>query len=414
MVDYANDTIDSIDFTGTMIDNTMLTTNKPYLIIPKLIEQATWGGDYILQLKHWQNKDFLRDKKIGQSYELFGDSKLMLHVTNTNDSTFIPEFGFADKPDTVKENFPLAKGRDFDILSSLVEQDPENMLGTSVYHRFGNMPLLIKINQAAGNSFQLHIKPGVSHPRWKPKPESWYYLEDGSITCGIKAGTDVDDYKKTCHLINDKMKELSTKVQNGTLSLDSAKTEAKTYIQELNPWQFVNCHETKKYDLIDLSEGGIHHSWEENKEKHPLGNIVYEVQMDVMDPFCTIRSFDQGKIKEDGTIREIHIDDFFAAIDTDPEHNDINNLRKTRQGNTLLRTPNYALDIFEISDKMMDNTADSFCHLYVRDGEIEVQTDGGSVHMTQGHSCFLPAALGEYEIEALNGDAVVLKTFIAE
>ena len=384
---------------------------KPYLIIPKLIEQATWGGEYILNLKNWSKKAFLKDKKIGQSYELFGQSKIALYINNTIDESFVPEFGYADKADTVAASFPLKEHDDYMILSQFVETSPEEVLGTDIYKTCGEMPLLIKINQAAGNSFQLHIKPHQQHPRWKAKPESWYYLEDGYLTCGIKG--DAEEYKKTCHLINDKMKELSTKIQNNELPLEEAQKIAKDYIQKLNPWQFVNRHEAKKYDLIDLSAGGVHHSWEEYKEKYPLGNIVYEVQVDVMDPFCTIRSFDQGKFKEDGSIREIHIDDYFEFLDTDPEHNKLEHLRKTRQGNTLLRTPYYAVDILEVPEKVTDKTNNSFCHLYVREGSIEVIAEDGSVHMTTGHSCFIPAHTDIYQIVSKEGTAVVLKTFIS-
>ena len=49
---------------------------KIYLIIPKLIEQPTWGGDYILNFKNWQNQDVFKGLKIGQSYELYSETKL--------------------------------------------------------------------------------------------------------------------------------------------------------------------------------------------------------------------------------------------------------------------------------------------------------------------------------------------------
>ncbi len=390
----------------------MFSTKRPYLIIPKLIEQSTWGGQYILQLKNWQDKPFLKDKKIGQSYELFGDSKLALHITDTESDQFIPEFGFADKPTTVKENFNLKENSDYVKLTKIVREQSNDLLGPEVQEKYGEMPLLIKMNQAAGNSFQLHVKPGTEHKRWQPKPESWYYLEDGYVTCGIKPGIDVQEYKKTCHEINSMMKDLSAKVNNNVLSRDEAKKHASEFIEAKNPWQFVQTHEAKKYDLLDLSAGGVHHSWEENQEKYPLGNIVYEVQVDVMDPFCTIRSFDQGKMKEDGSVRELHINDYFEFLDTDPEHNNIENLRKTRKGNQLLRTPYYAVDIFEIDNSLHDSTGNSFVHLYVRDGDVDVIAEGGQVHMTTGHSCFLPYAVKDYEIRSKNGKSVVLKTFI--
>jgi mannose-6-phosphate isomerase class I len=391
-------------------------SSRPYLIIPKLIEQSTWGGTYILQLKNWSQKTALKDKKIGQSYELFGDSKLAISITDTDDPRFIPEFGFADKPDTIKENFNLTEHTDYVTLSHVVTKHPEEMIGKKILEKYGNMPLLIKLNQAAGNSFQIHVKPGTSHERWKPKPESWYYLEDGMISCGIKDGIDLKEYKDVCVTISATMKKLSTKVKNGEMTLNEAKQQARKFITQKNPWQFVNTYEVNKYDLIDLSIGGIHHSWEENKEKFPLGNIVYEVQLDVMDPLCTIRSFDQGKLKDDGTIRDIHIDDYFQFLDTTPENNNINNLRKTQQGQTLLKTPYYCVDIIELLNDggtREYRTEQSFNHVYVRDGHVQIHTDDGtSIKIKKGHSCFIPAAISSYEIKSLTPESVVLKTFI--
>lgn len=383
---------------------------RPYLIIPKLIEQPTWGGSYILELKDWLNRPQVKNKKIGQSYELFGGSKLTLSITDSRDFRFIPEIGSADSSNT--EAFELKETIDYITLAELVKNHAEQILGPEINKKYHLMPLLIKINQAYGNSFQLHIKPSEQHPRWKSKPESWYYLEDGLLTCGINPETNIEDYKKTCQAIEGKMAQLSALIQSGNMTLESAKAEAKEYIRHHNPWQYVNTHEAKKYDLIDLSAGGVHHSWEEDRNRYPLGNIVYEVQMDVMDPICTIRSFDQGKFKADGSIREIHIDDYFTYLDTDPQHNDINNLKKQREGNNLLTTPYYSLDILELADTFTDQTNQSFCHLYVRDGDVKVKAGHGAVRLTKGFSCFIPQAVGEYEIIPTVPDSVVLKTFI--
>lgn len=367
---------------------------KPYLIIPYLLEQPTWGGDYILNLKKWNEKVGMRGKKIGQSYELYGESLLTPTIT-TSTST-----DFSSTPS------------DFIKLSDLIKQNPSEILGEKIFEKFGKMPLLIKLNQALGNSFQLHTKTGQTHPRWKAKPESWYFLEDGYISCGIQKNADVAAYKQICVNIEGKMRKLSRAVKSGEKTVDQARSEAKKFIKEQNPWQFVNRYDVKKYDLIDLSRGGVHHSWEENTENYPLGNIVYEVQIDVMDEFCTIRSFDQGKMKDDGSIREIHIDDYFQFLDTNPETNDINNLRRQRSGNNLLQTPHYSLDIVEVIDSHAENMNDSFHHLYVQEGDIEVVADNGTVRITTGHSCFIPANTKRYTIQSNGTKSIVLKTYI--
>ena len=136
---------------------------KPYLIIPHLIEQPTWGGEYICSMKGWLQKKDFKGKKIGQSYELYDKSLLSTSITSTDD----PLFG--------------AEGEATIPVSQFAEKRP--------------FPL-IKFTQAKGNSFQLHIKPDANDSKWKQKAESWYYLEDGKATFGIKKGADIEKYKK--------------------------------------------------------------------------------------------------------------------------------------------------------------------------------------------------------------------------
>jgi mannose-6-phosphate isomerase-like protein (cupin superfamily) len=373
----------------------MFSLKRPYLVIPLLIEQPTWGGDYILKKKKWDSVPSMIARKIGQSYELFGNSKLLTKITDSSNPDFAGELGNADG--TIKQELPLTEDEDFVMLKNMIP----------------NMKLLIKFTQAAGNSFQMHIKPGTSHERWKPKPESWYYFEDGLISCGIKAGADIYRYKQVCLEIEALMKDLSAKVKNSDTPIDEALIHAKQKIQELNPWQFVNILEAKKGDLIDLSEGGIHHSWEEDRKKFPQGNVVYEVQVDVMDPFCTIRSFDQGKMKEDGSIREIHVEDYFRYIDTTAAHNDIKSMMRTRKEDNLLTTPYYSLDIIELTGRIPKDISHSFHHLFVKSGSIRVECGDGTVMVGEGHSCIVPGQAGTYTLTSRTPQSIILKTYIA-
>jgi len=336
---------------------------KPYLVIPFLVEQPTWGGSYICEKKGWLNKEELMGKKFGQSYELYDRSLLATTITSSADPLFGP---------TIQNTAPI---------SYFVEGKP--------------FPL-IKFTQAKGNSFQLHIKPEIKDKRWQQKAESWYYFEDGKITYGIKKGIRIDEYKKTCEAINDEMKKLSDMIVGGMITKEKAKGKAISYIKEKNPWQFVNVCEVKKGDIVDLSGGGLHHSWEEDSINYPLGNVLYEVQQDIMDPVCTIRSFDQGKFKEDGSIREIHIDDYFRYIDLDEKRNTLT-IEKNKEG-VLFNTPRYSLSLFSISKKEVMESATSFHHLFIKEGEIDVLDSlGNMVIVGEGHSCFVPQGVS-YEI----------------
>jgi len=337
---------------------------KPYLVLPLFIEQPTWGGEYICKEKGWLHKQGLEGKKIGQSYELYSKSCLATTITSSDDSLFSPE---------VRDTIPV-----------------------SVFA--GDKPFpLVKFTQAKGNSFQLHVKPGVNDPFWHSKAESWYYLEDGKMTFGIKKGADMNAYKETCFSIDNTMKKLSEMIIQNKLTRERAGQEAILCVQENNPWQYVNIHEVKKGDIVDLSGGGLHHSWEEDKMRFPLGNIVFEVQQDEMDPISTIRSFDQGKFLENGTVRKIQIDTYFKYLDMNEQRN---TLKMQQKNNTVLfNTPYYSLKKLEIEKKMEMKTEMSFHHLFVKEGVVSIRSENGEIYATQGHSCFIPQGI-IYTIEA--------------
>jgi mannose-6-phosphate isomerase class I len=385
--------------------------NRPYVIIPKLIVQPTWGGTYIIDLKGLGNKPFASKVKIGQSYELFSGTKLFTKADSVSDPAYSIEIGDPDHAETDARYFSLTKRDGYMDLADLIAQDPEGILGSYVYKTYGIMPLLIKINHAKGNSFQLHIKPDRHSDVWKPKAESWYYLENGLLTYGLKKGTSVEKYKQCCIAINDYMTGISRDIMDKKISLEEGKDKATSFIKSQNPWQFVNVIRANKFDLIDLSPGGLHHSWEED-DANPIGNVIYEVQQDVMDPVSTIRSFDQGKIKSDGSIRKLAIDDYFACLDTDETRNDIGSARRSLRGTKALSTRHYSMDVLEVRAPIEDKIQDSFVHLYVREGEVTVLGGNGQVHLTRGTSCFVPATVGSYTIESTTPTSVVLKTYI--
>jgi mannose-6-phosphate isomerase class I len=150
-----------------------------------------------------------------------------------------------------------------------------------------------------------------------------------------------------------------------------------------------------------MSRGGMHHSWQD------AGNILYEIQQDRMDPVSTLRCFDQGKIKDDGTIREINIDDYFKYLDTSAETNDVSKIKKDK-----LITPYYAMDVIEVKEKIKLIKANSFVHFYVREGDVIVETSEGKVRMTAGYSCFVCQEASNVWLKPNLPNSLVLKTYI--
>jgi len=356
---------------------------RPYLVVPKLIPQPTWGGEYILKLKSWDKFQSLLGEKFGQSYELYSDTKLAEDIFDTAN----PAFG----PENYNISFTTKNISDF--------------------YTNGKKPLLIKLNQALGNSFQLHIKPETRDPFWKTKPESWYFLEPGFITLGIKPDVNLKDYKKTCQKIADFMDLLSQDINDGRLNVETAREDAKKYISENDPHQFIQFVKTDKFSAVDLSHGAIHHSWEEDTSRYPLGNIVFEVQLDAMDDVATIRAFDQGKIKDDGSVRKMNIADYFKHLDSDPEHNKIENLMAKKEANPIIKSKFYEMAVLELDIKQENQNNKNHLHFYVREGKLKITAGETTVTVGCGHSCFIPPDVDKYILDPIEKNTVILKTY---
>ncbi|MEK7533325.1 MAG: hypothetical protein AAB542_02715 [Patescibacteria group bacterium] len=389
---------------------------RPFLVVPKLIEQPTWGGTYIVETKNWQNKPVLSGKKIGQSYELYDKSNLSLSATS-EDPLFIGEIAdnrIVEQQTTVSNSIALTQ---------LIAQNPAEILGKRIVDAYGpTMHLLLKFTQALGNSFQLHIPDGTDNPHWKAKPESWYYFEPGLITCGVKKGVNWQDYKTAVTLLDNLMQKTASQVQAGTLAYEKAKGMIAELVKLHDPWQYVNLVRVEKGTLLDLSPCGIHHSWEEDLDSIPLGNVLYEIQLNVMDDVSTLRSFDKGKMSKEGKLRSLQIDDYFAFADRSEETNDPHtHMRKPKTiaaspsftHERLLETKYYSMDrvIIPEQGKKFMAVFDTFRHIFVRSGSVVILTGSHTLTVTTGHSAFVPAACSEYAIRASIPDSEILISY---
>ena len=218
---------------------------------------------------------------------------------------------------------------------------------------------------------------------------------------------------------------MSRKILSQEIDIKKGREIAQKISKKYNLWKYVNVCSAKKNDIIDLSQAGVHHSWEEDEKKFPHGSIIYELCFDVMDPVSALRSFDKAKIRDDGTLRELSIEDYFRYIETDPrENNPQNHFIKSKviakkenfEMSQILRTKYYNLDRIKIKAKNIKHSfslESSFHHLFVASGKILISSAGQKVEISHGHSCFLPSILGTYEIKSESrGKCEVLKTFV--
>jgi hypothetical protein len=393
-----------------------LDLTRPYLVIPKLIEQPTWGGQYIAKSKGWHKREPLDRLRIGQSYELFSGSNLSL-LSSSDDPAFVGEV--TDNDAVARQTHPQRSLP----LSSLLFASAEQTLGLEIIQARGpHLQLLIKYTQALGNSFQVHIRDGVKSPRWKPKPESWYYFEPGLITLGAKPGVDWAEYEHATHAVSEKAKEVGAGIAARKLSYSEAKAQLAAAVAKHDPWQYVNKVAVKAGQLVDMSAGGIHHSWEEDSELAPLGNILYEVQFEALDKISTFRNFDKGKIGPDGSVRPLQIAEYFQAIDRSPEANDPSrHLREPQlldatnhyQLDTLLQSAHYNLDRLDLKQRnaTFNQQIKRFKHLFLKSGRVTVSAGKHKVSLTPAHSCFIPAAAGSYTVTNIAPESEVLLSY---
>ncbi len=391
-----------------------MVNTRPFYMIPLLVEQPTWGGDYIARFKSIRDPE-VSSRKIGQSFELFGDS----FVTYTTSAA--PAYAWATATDLANPQF-MNRPDDIQTLQSVIDEGPMAILGKKVLKKHGSeMKVLIKFTQAQNNSYQDHVKPGHEFGKWLAKPESWYYMEEGRATLGLQASTKVEEYKKRCIEIDKKAQELSQAAQAKKIPVAEARAQLKVFIDQNHPRNYVNSVQIQKGQVVDLSQGGVHHSWEMDPLL-PNGNIVYEVQVNVMDEFCTLRSFDQGNMKDDGKIRPITIEDYFTALDTDPAHNDpqqYEQLPPTFMDQDATITCMFDNQFYKMTQLSFSGryggleteNQGSFHHLFVEKGHIEVVTDEGHWPVEKGWSLFIPAAVEGYQLNS-SDMCSVLKTSV--
>ena len=308
-------------------------------------------------------------------------------------------------------------------LSRLISENPAGVLGEKILKTYGQtMHLLLKFTQALGNSFQLHIPDGMNHPHWKPKPESWYYFEPGLMTCGVRSDANWKEYQIAMTELDVRIQKIAQQVQSGSLTYTSSQEQISSQITKYNPWQYVNLVRVDKGTLLDLSPCGIHHSWEEDLATIPLGNVLYEIQLNVMDDVATLRSFDKGKMSKDGKLRPLQIDDYFAFADKSIEVNDPKtHMRKAKivektdqyRFERILETKYYSMDriTFDSNGSDFVSRIDTFRHLFVSGGSIDLTVGSDVLTVTKGHSAFIQAECTEYMVRSKLPDTEVLISY---
>lgn len=334
-----------------------------------ILKKTLWGGSEIGRFKQLD----LQESGIGESWEL----------------SQVPE-----SVSVVSEG-PL-KGK---TLTELMEMDPEAVLGTMVYKRFGmEFPLLVKFIDAEDDlSIQVHPDDKLARERHGSygKTEMWYVIDakpGARLISGFSRQIDAEEYTR--------------RIATGTME------------------EVLKHHYVEAGDVFFLPAGRVH--------AIGSGLFIAEIQQSSN---VTYRMYDYDRKDADGNSRELHTELAKDAIDYQLYNNLKSSYRPVENGIVSLiscpyfttsrihlkskafpyETPDDGRTLSENKPMMIDcsyHSIDSFVIYVCMKGEGRIQyseQDFVSVH--QGETVLLPAAL-KTTMLSTETEMLLLETYI--
>lgn len=307
---------------------------QPIKFLPYL-KTTIWGGEKISRFKNIN----INCKNIGESWELSGVQGCESIVTDGDDCGM--------------------------TLSDLVRKYKHDLVGKSVYDRYGDQfPLLVKFIDARDDlSLQVHPDDTLAMRRHNSfgKTEMWYIIETGP----------------------------DARIHSGlTRTID--KTEYEQRVRDHTLMDVVGCHDSAAGDLFFLPAGRLH--------AIGAGNFLVEIQQS---SDITYRVDDYDRRDADGNPRQLHTDLAKDAIDY-AYYPDC----KSRP--TQLSEKTYGLvscEYFKVNRETVDgerrivNPDDSFMGIVCIGGNGSVKVDGIITNVRQGETLLLPAGTDEFDVE---------------
>ena len=259
-------------------------------------------------------------------------------------------------------------------LNDLINADPEAILGTEVYKRFGiQFPLLFKYLDAREDlSIQVHPNDALAKKRHNSfgKTEMWYVLQadaNARIIVGFKKQSNAAEYLEN--------------LKNKTLLsiLDDVKV--------------------KSGDVFFLETGTVH--------AIGAGLVVAEIQQT---SDITYRLYDFDRVDDKGNSRELHVDLALDAInynkiETHKKYDSIQN-----QSNPIVDCPYFTTNFLPLKGLVSVNKTGSTFTVYMCvEGGFEIDYEGEKFQYKKGDTILIPAAMKTF---VLNGEASVLEIYI--
>lgn len=310
-----------------------------------ILKERIWGGE---KLKTILNKP-ITSKITGESWEL---------------STVEGDI-------SVVANGEL-KGKS---LMELINEKPNEILGTEVYKRFGKQfPLLFKYLDAREDlSIQVHPNDKLAKERHNSfgKTEMWYVTQadaDARIIVGFKENSSKEEYLK--HL-NDK-------------SLVSILDTVKA----------------KPGDVFFLETGTVH--------AIGAGLVVAEIQQT---SDITYRLYDFDRKDAQGNTRELHVDLALDAINYNKVDTQKKYETKTNTSNVVVDCAYFTTNFLPLENKLeVSKSGETFTVYMCIEGSFEIEYDGFKQSYKKGDTILVPAEINAF---VLTGNASILEIYIS-
>ncbi|CAH0334940.1 Putative mannose-6-phosphate isomerase YvyI [Flavobacterium sp. CECT 9288] len=259
-------------------------------------------------------------------------------------------------------------------LTSLLEEFPEEILGTNVYRKFGcQFPLLFKYLDAREDlSIQVHPNDALAKARHKSfgKTEMWYIMQadaDAEIIVGFKNKSNAAEY-------------VSCLKEKSLLSiLDQKKVAAG--------------------DVFFLETGTVH--------AIGAGMVVAEIQQT---SDITYRIYDFDRVDANGNTRELHVDLALDAINYNTVDTQRHYLKAVNVSNEVVHCPYFTTNFLPLDGEvLMNKTNESFTVYMCVDGNFSLKLNEKVYQYKKGDTLLIPAQISTY---VLSGKASILEIYI--
>tara|TARA_R110000796_G_scaffold75990_1_gene170070 strand:- start:1627 stop:2595 length:969 start_codon:yes stop_codon:yes gene_type:complete len=243
-------------------------------------------------------------------------------------------------------------------LQDLINNYPEELLGKSVYARFGKeFPILIKFIDAKQDlSIQLHPNDELAKKRHNSfgKTEMWYIMDadkGAELIVGFNKDVTKDEYAKS--------------------------------IEEDTLLDLLNYESVKEGDTFFINTGKMH--------AIGAGVLLAEIQQT---SDITYRVFDFNRKDKNGNLRELHTELALDAIDyTKKDDFKVKYSDKKDSVNNMVSCPYFNTNILELTrDLELDvEKRDSFTIYMCVGGKATISNEFGSVSIKKGETTLVPA-----------------------